>query len=346
MSKNLNVDRLKFPSGRPVGSARKDAKKLSRLQKITLTEAQDKTASDNGMDMPWDQAIDALKAQAKKDIANPQVSHASPTPSPLIVISYEGVTSLEKEWFRNLPFIKELLEEVEQRGRKHNLSLNVIDSQDGRRITMTLKLLGCDSKTAARVEALPLISEAFGSLAKQKGANGLHLSAVKHGTDNRKSHYSTQSWLDFIDTGMSVERIAEIMGSKVINVSHHRNPSADKALFVYTGADRNNGGFKLHFLKGKTERFSHQLSSEAFITLRNLIPLMAAAKGNHAIQLPSDRLLRELRKLGVLELGDRGEIVEPPQLSQFGSEMLKGCIEIDLEISRGRVIESRPIPVR
>tara|TARA_B100000446_G_scaffold184352_1_gene206197 strand:- start:68047 stop:69084 length:1038 start_codon:yes stop_codon:yes gene_type:complete len=345
MSKNINVERLKFPSGRPVGSARKDAKKLSKIEKITLTEAQDKTASANGMDLPWDQAIEALKAEANKDVPNAPDPHASPARSPLVVISYEGVTSLEKEWFRNLPFIRELFEEVEQRGRKHNLSLNVIESQEGRKITMTLKLLGCDSEAAARVETLPMISDAFGSLARQKAPNGLYLSAVKHGIDNRKSQCATQSWLDFVDTGMSVERLAEMMGSKVINVSHHRSLS-DRALFVYTGADRNNVGFKLHFLKGETERITHQLSSEAFITLRNLIPLMGAAKGAHAIQLPSDRILRELRKLGVLELGERGEVVEPPQLSQFGSEMIKGCIEIDLEISRGRVIESQSIPLR
>lgn len=209
---------------------------------------------------------------------------------------------------------------------------------------MTLKLLGCYSERAARVETIPMVTEAFGSLSRQKGANGLLLSAIKQGIDNRKSHYATQSWLDFIDTGMSVERMAQMMGSKVINVSHSR-PFTDQVLFFYTGADRNNGGFNLHFKKGKTERISHQLSSQDFIILRNLIPLMDDAKGTHAIQLPSDRTLRELRKLGVLELGERGEIVEPPQLSQFGSEMIKGCIEIDLEISRGRVIESEPLPV-
>lgn len=87
MSKNINIERLKFPSGRSVGSARKDAKKLSRLEKITLTEALEKTASANGVDLPWDQAIEALKAEADKDIPCVPVPPAPSTPIPLIDIS-------------------------------------------------------------------------------------------------------------------------------------------------------------------------------------------------------------------------------------------------------------------
>ena len=58
-------DTLKFPSGRPLSSARKDAKKLSRLQNIPLVQAQNIIAQQNGMDLPWDKAITKLKAGEK-----------------------------------------------------------------------------------------------------------------------------------------------------------------------------------------------------------------------------------------------------------------------------------------
>lgn len=59
-----DLSNLKFPSGRCVGQVKKDAKRLKKSQGITLTEAQNQCACDNGISLPWDQAIEELKRRA------------------------------------------------------------------------------------------------------------------------------------------------------------------------------------------------------------------------------------------------------------------------------------------
>lgn len=59
------IDSQKFPSGRSVGNCRKDAKRLSREQKIPLHEAQDRVAKVNGIDLPWGLAIQRTIAATK-----------------------------------------------------------------------------------------------------------------------------------------------------------------------------------------------------------------------------------------------------------------------------------------
>lgn len=59
---SIDIEQFKFPSGRPVGSARKDAKKLSKEKNITLIEAQNRIAEMNGAGVNWDQAINQLKS--------------------------------------------------------------------------------------------------------------------------------------------------------------------------------------------------------------------------------------------------------------------------------------------
>jgi hypothetical protein len=59
-----DIDQLKFPSGRPVGSARKDAKKLSKEENIPLHDAQNRIARENAEGMDWDKAIASLKASS------------------------------------------------------------------------------------------------------------------------------------------------------------------------------------------------------------------------------------------------------------------------------------------
>lgn len=70
---NINIECLTFPSGRPVGSARKDAKKLSKLKSITLIEAQNQIAVENGLAMPWDKAIASMKANASINVIDDSI---------------------------------------------------------------------------------------------------------------------------------------------------------------------------------------------------------------------------------------------------------------------------------
>lgn len=57
MSKQLD---LKFPNGRPVQKVRKDAKRLKKELSLTMTEALNRCARINGIDLPWDQAMNEL----------------------------------------------------------------------------------------------------------------------------------------------------------------------------------------------------------------------------------------------------------------------------------------------
>lgn len=56
-------DLLKFPSGRSVGNCRKDAKRLSRHDQISLSEAQDRVAIANGGLHSWAKSVSALESQ-------------------------------------------------------------------------------------------------------------------------------------------------------------------------------------------------------------------------------------------------------------------------------------------
>jgi hypothetical protein len=64
MSARNDIDRLKFPSGLSVRQAKSNAKKLKIKLGIKLHEAQHKVAAENGLDMPWDQAIEALRSKS------------------------------------------------------------------------------------------------------------------------------------------------------------------------------------------------------------------------------------------------------------------------------------------
>ncbi|BCL74046.1 hypothetical protein TUMSATVNIG1_60320 (plasmid) [Vibrio nigripulchritudo] len=59
-----DLSNLKFPSGRSFKQVKKDAKRLRRSQDITLTEALNQCANENGISLPWDQAVEQLKRQA------------------------------------------------------------------------------------------------------------------------------------------------------------------------------------------------------------------------------------------------------------------------------------------
>ncbi len=56
-----NSNNLKFPNGRPVKKVKQDAKALKKQLGITLTEALHKCAIQNGIDLPWREALRTLK---------------------------------------------------------------------------------------------------------------------------------------------------------------------------------------------------------------------------------------------------------------------------------------------
>lgn len=86
----VDKERLKFPSGRPVAAARKDAKRLSRELKIPLHEALNLVASENGINKPWAEAIGSLEPQTE--------GHRPPSldPSNVHIFDYETLQGVQK----------------------------------------------------------------------------------------------------------------------------------------------------------------------------------------------------------------------------------------------------------
>jgi hypothetical protein len=59
---NDHDSRMTFPSGRPIGSIKKDAKKLSKSEGIPLSKALDRLAAENGIPHPWADALRILSS--------------------------------------------------------------------------------------------------------------------------------------------------------------------------------------------------------------------------------------------------------------------------------------------
>ena len=57
----LDIEKLKFPSGRSVGNCRKDAKRHASATGIPLHQAQDQIARQNGATKPWHHALNDLQ---------------------------------------------------------------------------------------------------------------------------------------------------------------------------------------------------------------------------------------------------------------------------------------------
>lgn len=74
-----NSPNLKFPSGRTVNQVKLDAKRLKKSQNITLNEAQNKLAAENGLNMPWAKAINHLQTKQTQTSSTPTSSVGNPT---------------------------------------------------------------------------------------------------------------------------------------------------------------------------------------------------------------------------------------------------------------------------
>lgn len=83
----MNMDKLRFPSGRSVDQARQDAKTLSREAGIPLAQALDQVCSKNGMHQPWNSALASLKASANAVVCVCCSEPQSDRTNPLMVVS-------------------------------------------------------------------------------------------------------------------------------------------------------------------------------------------------------------------------------------------------------------------
>lgn len=56
-----DLSTLKFPTGRSVQQLKKDANRLKKTTNISLSEALNQCAKDNGVDLPWHEALRTLQ---------------------------------------------------------------------------------------------------------------------------------------------------------------------------------------------------------------------------------------------------------------------------------------------
>lgn len=68
----MSTESLKFPSGRSVGNCRKDAKRLRKQEKISLHDALDRVAIDNGGELSWSISLEKLP-KALSDSHSPEL---------------------------------------------------------------------------------------------------------------------------------------------------------------------------------------------------------------------------------------------------------------------------------
>ncbi|EKO3612153.1 hypothetical protein M3914_003364 [Vibrio metschnikovii] len=68
---------LKFPTGRTAQQVKKDAQRLKKINRISLNEALDQCAKDNGVDLPWHVALRTLEQDTtiKLTLSMPSTIH-------------------------------------------------------------------------------------------------------------------------------------------------------------------------------------------------------------------------------------------------------------------------------
>lgn len=362
MSSKNEIDRLRFPSGLSVRQAKANAKTLRNETGLPLYEAQRKIAAENGLDMPWEQALYSIKVKdlpvfdnLPPAIAVSRESFSDHTKKlgqgyvqPCVRLESQGLTELELKWFKTLPHVTELLSELHLRGRRYGVGLSQNHTEEGSpKISITLDLVGCSVEQEADALLVPHLREALTAVAKasQKAKVSFDVHAITKGRDRFSAYHHVQSIYDFIAPRDSIEGFAERMGFELIKLESTSEVSVPPATFVYSGAKRTADGFELEFLKSGTDLIIHKLHSDAFNTLADIANLMIELEGKYCLTLFSERQFRELRKLSVLELDDRGRVQIPPTISDFGVQVIRGCMETQHDLYMGRVIEERPIPV-
>lgn len=93
---SINFDDLRFPTGRTVLQAKKDASRLSRERGITHTEALDLVCEENGCAPPWQKAIEELKKSGGYAYRCYCCGDTSQSPhNPLLVLNGEFADSNE-----------------------------------------------------------------------------------------------------------------------------------------------------------------------------------------------------------------------------------------------------------
>jgi len=116
------TDHLKFPTGRPVGSARNDAKKLSKSEQIPLVAALDSVARSNGSDLPWNEAIPFMQSQGNNPAAG-KIEIGSTFVPPIEALSSLKTDLSKSPCLPNAPLFLKAIATLEKELLQHNNSI-------------------------------------------------------------------------------------------------------------------------------------------------------------------------------------------------------------------------------
>lgn len=342
-----DIDALRFPSGLSVRQAKANAKKLRSEFGIKLHEAQRKIAAGNGLDLPWEQALEAIRSGQGTRVDNTALEAlelASPPPHPVLRIEYQASTVLDQIWFKSLPHVMELIDEVFQRGRRYGIVFeeSVLDDDETQHIRLILDFKGCSRGQEMLVMTIPHVNEALSSVSSigSRCKGKLIIDSVVVNRGGNFTQIATQSINDFLFTDAELTSFAKIMGVNVHLISGETNEYDDQPRVMHKEFNRKSNGFNFKYAMSDNNIWSRCLSSSAFLEFARMGESMIFEGDKYTLCTTTGGIgFDELKLCGGLVLTLHNQIVVSVKLTQIGLTLIQDCMELLHEISRGRSIE-------
>ena len=360
MSAQNEIDNLRFPNGLSVRQAKSDAKALKKQNRIKLHEALQIVAAQNGIALPWEQVIEKLKSSTHDQIPNAlhatlSLNTANNTNDnsidgdkyPAVILTTRNVTELEVQWFLSLPYVHEFTREVIERGRKYGVVYRTNHYPDGDPdISLSFNLQWCSAEQEARALEIPFHQQAFNTIAEiaSTGKLSFSLRALTTNRSNRKLHHHIQSIFDLVKHGTKyrnpIEKLAELSKSEVYTIDrpYPHEQVSHRPKYEFTRAKRVRLGYELYFMINGEKEVHLTFPLEAYQVFIEIGECLRLTPEPYFLQLFHERLFRDLRKWGQMELNEDGGLATPYRISGFGVEIIRGFMEIDHELRMGRIV--------
>lgn len=336
MSTRDGIDKLKFPSGLSVRQAKANAKDLKARLGIKLYEAQQIVSADNGLDLPWDQAIDSLRAlstkgESKRDSLIPTKACAA-----ILRIELFGVSDVIESWFYNLPHIPECINEVIGKGRKYHLVLHNFRNElvDKPRIKLTLDLRGCNSDSEKRILNNAAFLNAFKFISgfSNKVKSAVLLSSSVLTNHSGALTLAQQSIDDFFSNWQQIKLVSPDLSMKLFSV-YAIKQNVDAAVSTRVIVSRTRQGFKFDIAGSD----SLVITSEAFLTLATIGTRFEATDDRYNFYTPVEQDIGILNTCGAVKLAGEASNAECFELTNVGYLLIRECMDIYHELQMGRV---------
>lgn len=268
-------------------------------------------------------------------------STADTTPGISITITFQNISDKALARFWSLPYMREFKQEMLHHGMKHNVAFSSLHTHEGEPSINIVERIN---------QVTPEQEKALGSIPFYEGlstATTYSLSAcpITYVTirDRRSFHNAVQRVEDFFTFGMTTKTSVDSLKLHGLDVERIKSPDQECGpVFEYSSVSRTNQGFEIDFIKNGTETITHTLSSAEFCTLKSIPYEIDTGSSTHTILTYREEHVRLLRKLGCIELNERGQIRLPLQLTTLGDTLFRVCHTLESELRTGTIIEHRP----